>query len=334
AAQVPARSRAVLMQPAPVMDRFLLLLQQVDQPLRDELERRFLEIFGESIDLVEPGGIADAVLDCEPLEDGSSWRCMLEGAGNGVTQVEVIAGTGKMAEKLAVHLWRPVLVALLQSTENASSEMQLDFNVHGNIAGTPVAIGNRGVRVTANTAPNKLYFYKPGLPRTSQNSLQLEVATNRDCYLTLVEVDSQGKLSQLFPNAHQAAEFYPQGRIKAGENIVLPDSLEDGNRAGFNYDYGPPAGKDTIQAFCMQDPRDADLLRSQIARLTSEAAGATVSDTRSALSDLRRDLAKIAIRETRQLKDQQPVGSKTAVTDQSTPQSDWVASSLTLEISE
>jgi hypothetical protein len=83
-----------------------------------------------------------------------------------------------------------------------------------------------------------------GEARSLSNSLQLEVTTDTDCYITIVDVDAEGNVNVLFPNAFQNQNFHVDGFVRAGRSILLPDSLNGGNRAGFHWDYANPPGVD------------------------------------------------------------------------------------------
>jgi hypothetical protein len=64
----------------------------------------------------------------------------------------------------------------------------------------------------------------------------------------------------------------PQGRVRANELVTIPDSLAPGNRAGFHWDYSPPAGMDTVRVFASTDAATANAIRqrirSNLARIT------------------------------------------------------------------
>jgi hypothetical protein len=102
---------------------------------------------------------------------------------------------------------------------------------------------------------------RAGEPRTHLNSLMIEIRTSADSYVTIVDVDAEGGINVLFPNAYSNEAFHPGGRITGGETVRIPDSLQSGNRAGFLWDYRPPAGLDTIQVFACTDLATAKTIR-------------------------------------------------------------------------
>jgi hypothetical protein len=179
------------------------------------------------------------------------------------------------------------IVEALQSLLPNSSNLQLDFiRVPQEIA--PGATTRyRGISFSNNQPPEKLVFYQPGSGRTPRNSLQVEVRSVETCYLTLVYVDSRGGLQVIFPDPDQKNDFYPEGRIPGDLAVRLPDSLLDNNRAGYHWDYGPPAGQDTVIAFCTTDRIKAKVLRTGI----EEVATGAESDAIKALGHLSAQLS-------------------------------------------
>ncbi len=126
----------------------------------------------------------------------------------------------------------------------------------------------RTVKVSVNTRNHQLGYYKSGMPRTRKNSLQLEVISNQDCYLTLASLNSKGDVYLLLPNSGQELSgFLSKGRISANTSVLIPDALADENVAGFYYDYSPPGGIDRIVGVCFTDLTDAERFRAQIAKL-------------------------------------------------------------------
>ena len=118
---------------------------------------------------------------------------------------------------------------------------------------------------------------------------------NADAYVTIVDVDSEGGVNLLFPNSYQQASFYGDGLVKANEAVLIPDSLQPGNRAGFYWDYSPPKGIDTIRVFTSTDLQTAQMIRQRVQSLqpnssqtrggvTTRAVTATVKTLRDGLA--------------------------------------------------
>ena len=72
----------------------------------------------------------------------------------------------------------------------------------------------------------------------------LNVKTNRDAYLTIVDVGTSGRVHIIFPN-----RFQTDNRIQAGETIQVPDP-----RANFDFQVNGPAGTELIKVIASLDP--------------------------------------------------------------------------------
>ena len=138
------------------------------------------------------------------------------------------------------------LAAWLLALANPSTD--LDVSVHAVGAG---AAGTMRIR-------------KLGEPRKETNSLMLEIRTSADAYVTVVDVDTEGNVHVLFPGPERTG-FLPDGLVRGDEIVRLPDSLEPGGRAGFFWDYGPPAGIDTVLVFASRDLATARAFRARLA---------------------------------------------------------------------
>ncbi len=74
-------------------------------------------------------------------------------------------------------------------------------------------------------------------------NVMLSVKSNRDAYLTIVDVGTSGKVHIIFPNQYQT-----NNRIRAGKVLQIPDS-----RANFDFKVGPPTGRELIKIFASPD---------------------------------------------------------------------------------
>lgn len=167
----------------------------------------------------------------------------------------------------SILLNAPTLADLL-TLENPQPGLSINMRAAGVPDVRSRAGSTRAVKVSVNTANHRLQFYQEGTQRTRSNSLQVEVSSNRDCYLTLVSVDTRGDVYLLLPNAGQELSgFLKQGRLTANSTVMIPDSLAADNLAGFYYDYAPPGGVDRVIAVCFADLADAERFRAQIAKL-------------------------------------------------------------------
>jgi hypothetical protein len=131
--------------------------------------------------------------------------------------------------------------------------------------------------VVADTSAPRYRIRKEGEPRTRENSLQLAIHASADCHLTIVDVDSEGGVNVLFPNAAQGEGFYPEGKVPGGETVLIPDSIEGGNRARFFLDYGPPSGLDTIRVFASVSPDTTGMIREIAGRSRGDVGTRSIS---------------------------------------------------------
>jgi hypothetical protein len=110
----------------------------------------------------------------------------------------------------------------------------------------------------------------------------LEVTSDRDAYITIVDIDTEGGINLLFPNSYQNPDFLPNGFVRGNVPTRIPDSLANGNRAGFSWDYRPPTGKDTIKVIATSDATLANAIRQFVDRIANRQD--TLETLRSALA--------------------------------------------------
>lgn len=254
---LPTGSRAVALSSAAsvrVPVRVVGLASDRQARLEASLRQRVGEVA-----LVGPGEFARYVIEVQ----GEAVRVL---GADGVQPVAsfLAAGEADLADRLAALLIRSQSATELVALENQSSRIQLSVRVVSQPVRGPQPVGQRGLIVVAEEEPARFHIRHGSEPRTGANSLQLEVRATCDCYLTVVDVDSEGGVNLLFPNEHQSASFHPSGKISAGETVLLPDSLQSGNRAGFHWDYSRPPGLDTIRVFASTDLDTANLIRAQV----------------------------------------------------------------------
>jgi hypothetical protein len=154
--------------------------------------------------------------------------------------------------------------------------------------------------VAGNTKAAQYRIRRPKEARSEKNSLQLEVSVSADSYLTIVDVDSEGGVNLLFPNNYQERSFVADGFVRAGETVLIPDSLKPSNHAGFYWDYTPPKGTDTVRVFTSTDVQTAQMLRQRVQTLQTTASqtsgGVKTRGVAASIGTIRQDLAKIATR--------------------------------------
>lgn len=178
--------------------------------------------------------------------------------GTGLQQVSSFPfkGTSQAAERLSDLFERSARSCELLSLSNPSSTLRIQARV----------LTRRG------QSDGGFRFWRSGEPRTHANHMALEIEVNQDCYVTIVDVDSQGGINLLFPNDYQAQDFLPDGLVIAGQRTRIPDSLEPTNRAGFLWPFQPPAGQETIQVIGTPNLRLARRIREYVSQMQAAAA--------------------------------------------------------------
>jgi hypothetical protein len=79
--------------------------------------------------------------------------------------------------------------------------------------------------------------------------VSFHATSDRDGYLTLVDLGTDGKVVMLFPNEHQ-----PAMKIEAGETLSFPTDDMD-----FELQIFPPAGRGMVRAFVTPEPLDVPM---------------------------------------------------------------------------
>ncbi len=124
------------------------------------------------------------------------------------------------------------------------------------------------------TAPPRFVPRGDAEPRSSRNSLQVELRATAETFVTLAEVDAAGRVTIVFPNEFSDTRaFLPDGRVPAGATVLLPDALTEPNASGFFVDAAPPLGPDTLVVLTAASRDDAQRLRAQLAGSAADAAG-------------------------------------------------------------
>jgi Caspase domain/Domain of unknown function (DUF4384) len=311
-------SRAVALLPAPSSSRIAIRILDVPSAERTRIEE-VLKRHIKNVAWVGPDQPARYLIDMQ----GQNVRLLtadgLSVAGSfAISDENAAADVGRIASRSAKA------VELL-TLDNPSSQLTITARVVGS-----QAYASRDIQLVANTNPAQMHSRRQGEPRSAQNSLQLEIEVNANCFLTIVDVDSEGNLNVLFPNDYQHGDFYANGAVRAGTPALIPDSLQSANRAGFYWDYSPPRGTDTVRVFASTDLETARTIRQRIKTLQS-AAAPKIRGGEDDFGPLRDDLGKLATRGIKVVADQAP-GNSGSVTP-SGP-ADWSATSLTIQVAD
>ena len=291
AGKIPVRARAIALLPAPTGQRIPIRLLEMPPDTRKVVETT-LRSNVQDVDLVGPDQPARFSVDVAD----SSLRLL---AADGMQVIGTFGLNESWGAGMATVISRSTNASELLTLDNPSSQLKVDVRVATAVK-PKATVSTRGITVIANTQAAQYHIRTSDKPRTEHNSLQLEIRVNADAYVTIVDVDSEGGVNLLFPNHYQQRSFYGDGFIRAGEPVLIPDSLKPGNKAGFYWDYSPPKGTDTIRVFTSTDLQTAQMIRDRIKALqtSGEQTGATVK-TRSVantVQSLRRSLAAVASR--------------------------------------
>lgn len=290
---IPKGARAVALLPASsgggIPIRILDLPQERRKHIEEILRRNITEV-----ELVGQDKTARFLVDVQ----GADLRLL---AADGL---EVVASFSTDDDQwgagLALVVSRSANASELLTLDNPSSQLKVNVRV-ANAAAQKASVGTRGIAVVAgNTKPAQYRIRRPKEARSEKNSLQLEISVSADSYLTIVDVDSEGGVNLLFPNNYQERSFVTDGFVRAGETVLIPDSLKPGSRAGFYWDYSHPKGTDTIRVFTSTDIQTAQMLRQRVQTLqtTASQTGGAVKTrgVAASIGSIRQDLATIATR--------------------------------------
>ncbi|MDH3503830.1 MAG: caspase family protein [Nitrospirota bacterium] len=277
-AKVSSKGRAVLVAPAPESKAIPVALRNVPPAQAKQLK----ELLGKQMG------------DVKFVGDQEFARFVVESRGDGLHVLSADGTKELMALPVkpntqAIASLSQVLVqsrnaSQLLNLENPASQMNVSVRV--------VQVGERGIAVVSDKMEAPVYHIRQSnQPRSLSNSLQLEVASDTDAYITIVDVDAEGNVNVLFPNSYQNPRYYPDGFINAGRTVLLPDSLQSGNQAGFHWDYANPPGVDTIRVFASTTPELAQRIRQAVAGGNAQGLGSPQKTNSLAhLASLRQEL--------------------------------------------
>lgn len=262
--KIQEHSRAVALMPASSGEKIPIQILDVPNARRKQIEVALLKNIP-NVELVGPEQFPRYLVRSE----GNTIQLL---AADGLQIVGSFGGDGdNWGAGLARVVSRSAKANELLTLDNPSSQLKISVRM-ANAPMPEPKISTRGIAVVAaDTQPAKYRIRKSGKPRTVENSLQLEVKVNADSYLTVVDVDSEGGVNLLFPNDYQESSFYPNGLVQAGATVLIPDSIRQGNKAGFYWDYGPPKGTDTVRVFSSTDLETAQMIRQRVKGLQATA---------------------------------------------------------------
>lgn len=246
--------------------------------------------------------------------DGAREVVLLDVAGLHESARFQWSSADSVADRLVPALLRGSNVGSVTSLSNPQSTMRVEVGIVSESA-------TRGVGVVPAHQPGRYRIKREGEPRSHANSLMLELECDRDCYVTLVDIDSAGDVTVLFPNAHQSPEFFPDGLIRGGTRVRIPDGLDSGNAAGFHWDYREPVGVDTIHVFATEHLGTARKIRRYLS--VADSGARSRSSFHDDIEALRSELVS------------QPRGVEVVPSDDAqdvTEVGDWTTASVTIQV--
>lgn len=253
---IERNARAVLIAPAPSPQSIPILLRDVPDDAFAGIATTLREQMSQ-FTLVNPGTLARYVVDV----DGGSARLFGPDGQEEVLAIPVGSDPGRVSD-LALLLERALTVQHLLAMENPASLLSVEAGI--------VQIHRRQETATADHLRDPIFHIRQDdEARSTTNSLQMEIVTNRDGYLTIVDVDASGGLNLLFPNPYHHPDFLPDGFVRGSRAVLIPDSLNNPNLAGFHWDITDPSGMDTIKIFLTSDLHTAQIIRDHIQRLVA-----------------------------------------------------------------
>jgi hypothetical protein len=125
-------------------------------------------------------------------------------------------------------------------------------------------------RTNIPNAANVSVQMSPDQPVNVGTKISFRVTTKKPGYLLLVDIDANGKMSQIFPSPEMIVQSQEAAInfIKPGGELLIPNSAA--KKRGFEYVITPPTGQATVVAIFSERrvqildlPDDAPVLRTE-----------------------------------------------------------------------
>jgi hypothetical protein len=306
-APIPDGARAIALAPPDPSSEIPVLLNGLTSSRQAEL-LELIQPLAPNVRIVGPGDFARF----QVTFGQSGWRVM---DASGLQEIMSFGDTGNqsVSQQLANLLSRTSRATALLALDNPAA----DFNIWVGVQTETSRL--RGLKLVADEPTPSYRIRRSDESRSPQNSLILEIRSERDAYVTIASVDTEGNILLLFPNAYQKPNFYPNGLIPAHQTIRIPDSHASGNKSGFHWDYSPPVGRDTIRVFAAMDLNTANTIRNFIGQANANS---------NALTNLAMTLASTAVRGIQIVKDEAGYVDQTANLNPG----QWAAASLVIDV--
>ncbi len=153
------------------------------------------------------------------------------------------------------------------SQTNNTAEQATALLTHDNTAQLEVKILRKS---------NRLGRVEPQNRFKVNDMMQIQIRSQHSGYFLLFDINSEGKLTRLFPN-----EFAKQSYVKAGQIVIIPDKSY-----GFDFVAGEPLGKGLLIALVVEDhlARVQELLPEAFEQIQAQQAQTVLQQLRQQLN--------------------------------------------------
>lgn len=137
---------------------------------------------------------------------------------------------------LSVALW----LGVCGGTPTAQAGPDVSIEVHGRVGGDPrllVPVPVSGISVQLWSDPDAGALVRAG------DRVRLYFEANADCYVTLLSVDTEGRVRMLYPGYHD------DGWVRGGHTYRLPAGRDD-----YDLRFAGPSGTEYVYAVASLDP--------------------------------------------------------------------------------
>jgi hypothetical protein len=209
--------------PEVVGESVLVALEELEGSTPEEMRQLRESLAGLPIvELVEPDDFFDRLIRGEK-KHGEYYVRLLNRIGD-VEQVKPAATTNELVYRLKDHLEYACIVKQLARIHHPSPPFTIT------------------VWVTEQTRRD----FRIG------ERIVFGVEAERDCYILLFNLDSQGNFHLIFPN-----KFHQDNFIKGNTTVLIPDEVM---RSKFQFEFGPPTGRETVKVIATTEPLNLQAL--------------------------------------------------------------------------
>ncbi|MEO1282879.1 MAG: DUF4384 domain-containing protein, partial [Pseudomonadota bacterium] len=183
----------------------------------------------------------------EDMQQGPQWADLMDQTGDAAVTLQALG--------LVIENGPPVVDLATLSHANDDGRLQSGVVDAGPVSLNTTASSNLGsvlaqtpgdAGTSSDLLPEGLTLHVRGSRHQTGDELVLDVTTTRDCRLTLVNIEPNGRATVLFPN-----QFAKDNKLKSDQPLTVPDpngpfllSLDD-------------IGRETFVAICLMEDRQS-----------------------------------------------------------------------------